>query len=554
MPKVQRLAPYETPTLPPHRHPGPCDCILAVAYIRVSMLGNRTKVKAPKNQLDVILDYANEHNLRLMEIIMDINRSGTTFKKRSVNKILSDIELGKYRYVVMWEWSRWSRNQFEQEEYLNRLEDLGGAAFSATEPSDRTTASGRGNIRNKANQNQEFSEKIGENWRKVQASRREEGLPHSGRARFGYQYVTQVEENEFERIEVNKYLIDEGENGQAAMLKSLYEQYAFDPSSTLLDLVNQLNKKNFRTAFGNRWCQQSLVRMLDTGFGAGYIRERSQPAKNKPANTRQSYDILRLGAHAAIISDEVWQAFEARRDRQARASTPRTTKHRVLSSLLFCRICHYRLCCKTAGPGKIPQWQCFGAKPRHPGVSVTVADSLAIAATRAWINQIATLDSDEINALVVEQVQAQAEPRRSRKAINSEIATLEANIENLISMSASGGLSEKIKQRYIAKLQSCEAQIEALQSELVAPSPISPSRLPDFDAFKSFDEEWDRLDTPLLNKALMNLTRAIVVGPRVQGVSTRKSAVDRIEFIGSWDSERIAEWETERSALINRRT
>ncbi|NRQ30610.1 hypothetical protein HII36_01960 [Nonomuraea sp. NN258] len=115
-------------------------------------------------------------------------------------------------------------------------------------------------------------------------------------------------------------------------------------------LALELNADGYRTTRGSPYTGVSLGRILDNGFAAGLIRERSEIRDAESTGKRISqYDIWREGAHEAIVSAELWEANrEKRLANEQTAPRLRTAVH-SLSGLVFCAQCLNRMSATKGG-------------------------------------------------------------------------------------------------------------------------------------------------------------------------------------------------------------
>lgn len=537
-----RAAEVALPKLSAHWHPSGCKCELARPYIRVSKVGSREQVISPELQLSAIENYARTHNLRLLPPVCDINRSGRTFRKRSVDKLIKEVEEGICQRIVLWKWSRWARNTEESAKYLKYVRDAGGRVDSATEDFDQETAIGKLQLGIMREFDTYTSNVMQETWLGVHARRREAGLPHGGRDRFGYDYI---ELRDGDGILTGKAYVKN--DREAEIVKELYR--AYNSGQSYNKLLVYMKSTGTTTTLGGQWTAQGIARMMDTGFAAGLIRERSTPSE-KPSNSIKDYDVWRPGVHDAIIDRKTWEAYKARRVRQA-GLPPRLRKPaHELSGLMFCVLCRRRLVTKYGGVGRTHQWQCAWQKAFHPGVAVTVNNRLALEALRAWVRELV---GDEINMsalrhrAVAELTATKDQHKSEQQLLKEEIQELQDKIENLLDLAET--VKGPARERIDARLALYSAQIDTLKERL-APEPpqVRVFEEADQEAFRELDSVWDELPSEVINEALGRLISRIEVAPRSQR-SSRKSAADRVLPVGLWERPELVEWRAARPAL-----
>lgn len=381
------------PDLPPHRHVGSCACIKTCGYVRVSDVAGRSgeTFVSPEIQVKEIHPWCEHNNRRLVHVVYDIDESGQDFENRigSIDGMAAGVSDRNWQTIAVWKWARWSRDSVEGQLQVRRIERLGGEVRSATEdmdPDARQSYFMRGLHLLMA---EDRGREIGENWKNVHKSRRTKGLPHSGRPRFGYQYRAvdgkDIEAwpnvfNEKEHLGRVRY-VPEPETSE--ILAEAYRNYVRGKS--LRSTATDWNAAGIRTTQGHRWSPQSLGKMLDTGFAAGLIRFRTNPPKKAPANRLASYDGWVTGKQPAVITNDEWQAYRARREAQALLPPRSRSAPHSVSALLFCGLCGCRLSTKYQGRNRTHQWTCQSRAARHPETHVGVSNEMILEFLRDWL-------------------------------------------------------------------------------------------------------------------------------------------------------------------------
>jgi len=385
-------AKIELPDLPAHWHAYPCDCEPCVIYLRVSAAGGRDRIISPMIQFASILEECHRNNRRIVGIYFDL-KTGKTLDGRKIHTVVKEITDGKYRTVAVHKWDRWGRNTLESLQMCDMVDKAGGQVVSSTEAFNTKTPAGNF-IRTVLLGVAELQSKlIGENWKGTQQHRKTSGLPHSGRDRIGYAYINR------------RYVIDKVE---AETVRQTYEQYVSGVG--FKSLARQWNTADIVTTTGAKWTPQALCRTLDTGFAAGYIRERSDPG-NDPANTIAAYDIWRQGDHQPIISEGLWQQYRARREAQAGLPSRLRTGTHALSGLIFCGTCGRRANTKYMGRNGAHHWVCNFSQTYHPGKANSMTNAIAEAEVRRWVEERAGAgDAEKVTKKARELADAQRQP------------------------------------------------------------------------------------------------------------------------------------------------
>lgn len=519
-----------TPPELKHHHLEPCDCEPTIAYIRVSMVGNREHMISPDIQLDAIVQDAKLKNKKIVKVVPDIDKSGRTFRRRSIDKVIADIKAGVAKSVTVWKWSRWGRNLEYSLVYLSMTKKAGGRVDSATDDIDQSTATGRFSRDMIMRVDELNSDLIGEGWESAHAVRRENGLPHSGRRRFGYDYVGETGSRKFVKN------VDE-----APILKALYKKYLAGVS--LRKLAKELNDAGLRSTRGGLWTLQALGQMLDTGFAAGFIRERSSELRtemgDKIRNNLASFDIWRRGTQPPIIDEKTWEKY--REKRKAQAALPPRSRSAVhaLSTLLFCALCARRMITHYSGRCRQHQWVCSWTQTFHPETSVTIGNAGALLVVRAWVlaNTKPRADGESVDELRERILKAANRADRTRAQVNAEIKRWLTKIDRLVDMRTDGEIG---KETFLHRKAEYEQHVNDRRSELEElADTVGADGKPGFETFKTLDGLWDEIPPTELNALLQSVVGMVVVSP---GASRRTDPCDRLDVVGRWDLESRQRW------------
>jgi len=517
-----------------------------IGYVRVSTW--REEKISPEIQKASILEWARRHGHRIVAWVVDLDATGRNFQRKIMGAI-ERVERREARGIAVWRYSRFGRDRVGNAINLARLEAIGGRLESATEPVDATTAIGRfqrGMIL-------EFgafeSDRTGEQWKEVHEHRLAALLPSGGRPRFGYVwYPRRVPDPSAPggwRLQEERYEIDE----QAApYVASCYAQYV--EGTGAVELARQLNAAGLRTTRGTKWRQDSLLRYLDSGFAAGYLRVRDEcgcPKKQGATYKNCGHWRYFRGAHPPIITygsdrdpDDMWQEYRARR--AAVAKTPiraRATAH-TLTSLVRCQRCRGSMGGK--GSTRDVFWRCarHDAGGDCEGATGTNSDLERIVMER--LQEVA----DDIDALPASEPDAPAlEP-----SVEQELARLRLEHEQ-----AQEALSRLITDyarnphRYpadaydkaCAELEADRDKIAARIAELggdqlEAEEDTQPTREEVRPLIVGMLPEWDTFTTVQRNLILKQIIRCVRVYPRPTRYETKADVL----FV--WDPLDDGKW------------
>lgn len=496
--------------MPPAKRTGD-ETPVAVAYTRVST--KREEMISPELQAHEQNKYAAEHKIPIVDRVEDLDLSGRDFARRSVDYIIQGIREGRWNTVLLWKWSRWGRNLLESRLYLAEVEQAGGNVIAVTEDFDTTTSMGKFSRDQMLLVAELQSNQISEGWKAAHDNRRRNGLPHTTAPRFGYAYTKE-----------KGYVPDPK---TAPALKSCYERYL--AGEGMRAIAADMNASGHRTTKGNLFTRTSLAKVMDTGFAAGLIRERSTPptADSNPKSIR-SYDIWRKGAHKAIISMDTWEQY---RDKRV-ANSLKAPRHRVaahaLSGLVYCKTCQKNMTSAHMGKYNYHAWRCpkNAANKSCPGA--TAKNEVLESKVRAWVMENAkggdTIEADARRALEVQRITT------NEDSAQKEIARLKARNKRLLNIYQDGIIE---KAEYEEEKAENDLNLENAERKL-REAKVQARELEDSYrvAFTTLADLWDDATPNEKNRMLSKVVKRIEIEP-----GTWRSNPNKARIIPRWSSE-----------------
>lgn len=103
----------------------------AVVYARYSC-DSQTE-QSIEGQLRVCQEYAEKHNIQIVETYIDRAISGTTDNRPDFKRMLKDSDKKLWNYVLVYKFDRFSRNKYESVIHKKHLKDNGISVVSAME-------------------------------------------------------------------------------------------------------------------------------------------------------------------------------------------------------------------------------------------------------------------------------------------------------------------------------------------------------------------------------------------------------------------------------------
>jgi len=383
--------------------------------------------------------YAEQQGYEVVAMEADPGISGRKWANRpGVQKVMDMLESKDADVIVLWKWSRLSRSRLDWAVAADKVETLGGRIESATEPVDVSTSTGR-LARGMLTEFAAFeSERIGDSWKEAHARRIRNGLPASGRARFGYTYTR---EDGFKPDPVT------GE-----VLRRLYRDYL---AGTGFWKLSELTR-----AHGGPSQASTVKDMMDAGFGAGYIIHRGE---------------LIQGAHEAVISEDEWKAYKVARKERAPRPRAESAGH-TFSGLVRCE-------CGASMSGnhfndrsgvRKSKYNCSALRAGGDHTNAVVATSVE-AAVLDFLRGVA----DMVNAQSIE-THAKTKPLAridARPQINADLSKNASRIDALTMKYLDGDVTKEVHDRMMAKLteekQELQDRLDGLEVKLQTPPPVA---------------------------------------------------------------------------------
>ena len=283
----------------------------AIGYIRVSLA--REEMISPELQRTAIEEWARRTKHRLVDWVVDLDKTGRNFKRR-IMRAIERVERGEANVIAVWKYSRFGRNRAGIELNLTRIENAGGQLISATEEVDASTACGwfqRDVLFSVATFE---SKRAGEQWKETHDSRRQNGLPASGMRRFGYIWHQRkiYQPDGTVTIQEERYE-PHPENGPVVV--DLYQRFV--DGESFRSMAIWLNNNGFCTVRDSPWDGKAVMRYLDSGFAAGYLRIHTGCKLPDCVGACDNYELTKHPTrhHPQLISEDLWQQYLRRRER-----------------------------------------------------------------------------------------------------------------------------------------------------------------------------------------------------------------------------------------------
>lgn len=461
----------------------------AVLYIRQSITrvkkdadGHKTSeidTVSPELQEHAGRAYAASNGYHVAAVITDLNRTGRTLQRRSVQEAISYVERGEATVIIVWKWSRLSRSRRDFAVTCDTVESIGGRVESSTEPADTTTATGRLSRGILAEFAAFESDRVGEIIKEVQDNRVRQGLPGNGKDRFGY-------------TNVNKRFVVDPTTGPA--LAHAYRAYIGGAGYTAV--ARWLNDHGYVTTYGSHFRHGTVRLMLDSGFGAGLMLHRGE---------------LVQGIHEPVITPGEWQRYVEARDRRTTLAPRAKASRYLLVGLIKCGMCGFTM---TVRPDRRKHlW--YRCKSRselgcpNGMVKLGVVEAEVFGWLRRWVDDI------DAAAKAVRAQQQRIEISADRAAaLRRQIGEQDAALTRL-TMDRARNPDLVPEVAYIAARNEFTAVRARLVEELEeVQRAITPAPAVDVAEYRGVVEEWDTIPLEARREALRRILRRVRVWAR----------------------------------------
>jgi DNA invertase Pin-like site-specific DNA recombinase len=513
--------------LPTQRRLGKKVKLRGIIYIRVSQ--EKDEGYSPEQQLWACQQYAKAHNIELVgEPVQDIDLSGRDFSKRKITNIIERIRRGEADVVIVWQWSRFGRNNQLSQAYLAELKRAGGDLLSATEHFDVNTASGEFSRDQMLLIAAYQSNIIGQNWKENHARRLRNKMPHNGQPRFGYTRCDDCQRNPdnpkgyLRCASCRGILVVDPVRGPA-----LTEAYDLYIAGTPMDrIAKKMAERGIRSLKGKEMDAASWYRAMDSGFAAGFLHARSEPYNKEKGitystNKPETYDLWYVGAHFPLISPEKWEQYKKRR--QASSAEPRFTDPKYpLSGIVRCG--------NIRGNGEMCGAIMTASITKHKSQYGTYVTQIYRCSRQVRTKQcrpisvtMAKAERTVIEWLVENAKHAAQGPIAMKRA--AKVAKAETDIESVrkeitqldkkLKRALDGYLEELISSEdYRNKKEDLEGQLEVKRARLQSlEAEVSANQTPSVQAFRQLIDLWPDLEDYEKREGIKKVISRVVVHP-----------------------------------------
>lgn len=298
--------------------------INAVSYARFS--SNNQREASIEIQQEHINRYCKDNGITIIKEYVDRAMSATTDNRPQFQQMIKDAESGLFSYVVVYNSSRFARNLEDHLRYKSILESYGIRILSVLEHFD---TSPEGNLMENfmMSINQYYSKDLGRKaylgcLETARACKSVGGVPP-----YGY------------GVKDQKYYIIEEE---ARAVRIIFEMIANGHSHK--EVASKLESLGIRNRKGKRFKADFTTMLKNRKYMGEYVWNVRKQSSLHVQMPRDTSEVVRIpNGIPAIVSEELFLKVQARLTTNNRRRSDLQKKNYLLSSMIFCGNCGYRM-------------------------------------------------------------------------------------------------------------------------------------------------------------------------------------------------------------------
>ena len=292
----------------------------AVAYVRFS--SDNQRQESIDAQVRAINEYCSKHDIQLIKIYADAAQSATTDKREQFLEMMNDLKKKAFSVVIVHKLDRFSRDRYDSAYYKKLLKDNGVTLISVTEQIDDSPESVilESILEGMA---EYYSKNLAREVRKGLKENALRSIHNGGIPPLGYNVVNQ------------HYVINEIE---ASAVKLIFELYAGGKGYN--EITGHLNSLGLKTKVGSPFGKNSVAEILiNEKYLGTYVFNKRLSKKTGNRKYKQPEEIIRIeNALPAIISQELWDSVQLRRDKNKRIRHAPSREY-LFSGFMVCGEC-----------------------------------------------------------------------------------------------------------------------------------------------------------------------------------------------------------------------
>ncbi|MBN1188608.1 MAG: recombinase family protein [Dehalococcoidales bacterium] len=422
----------------------------AVIYSRVSTPEQAEDDKTSLTEQERLCrEYCQEKGYSLSATYQDIG-SGTTRKRPSFMQMLKEAKQDVFDVIIAWKTDRLARGIYPCSALMEAIEESDITIETVAEPFDRTTFEIRAvlgrieveNIVQRTTMGREAKMKAGH---------------HHVKPAYGYDYD----------LETHQWVINKIE---AQWVEQIFKWYIDGISPNRIS--QRLNAEGVQTKLDSRlgWAEKTVSDLVCQEYYAGRCL-RNVGRHDKKQKSPDKW--IHIPA-PRIISDETWEAAQARRS-QNKVRSPRNTKRTYITQhVLECEECGTRFHV-ASGWGGVPRLMCFRMirYPHSAPCRLPKSVEYDRVADQLWGGVVKVVGSEEgLEAAMlanINRVKGKKETiERRLKEVTTKRANFSAEKDRVISWARKGSITEEQLERQLKDITDEDAEYIVEQNRLLS--------------------------------------------------------------------------------------
>lgn len=509
----------------------------AALYVRLSREDEREGIsQSITNQISLLEEFAENHQLSVHDTYIDDGFSGTTFDRPAFNRMIGDIEVHRINMVITKDLSRLGRDYIMTGHYMERYFPEHHVRYiSLLDGIDTGVESSANDITPfRAVMNDMYAKDISKKILSVKHSKQKQGLFIGGKPPYGYKAHPDGK---------YKFVIDET---PASIVRRIFSM-ALDGTSCrqIASILNEEQipspsayagiKTGRKGPYSGLWSSERISAMLQNEVYIGNMVQGrfvsvSYKSKKYRKLPRDQWTVV-PHTHEPIIDQETFQAVG--KQIHSRNRTCRRSYDYLLKGLIFCHECGYPLgvinCARTDKPENLHfvcrTYQRFsksGVCTCHYNSVDTVTDAVVkkvMDVCQEYLNREFLVS----NAKKVLKKEALQNPEAKEiRQLENRLLTLSSNMDQVYTDKLDGILATEDFERIYRKMKSQKAQMsQALQKIRDNQKPLAATE-PNFEmlAEKFISQARSRnLLTALVERIELSEDRQLYIKFRFQNMN-----------------------------------
>lgn len=422
----------------------------------------------------------------------------------AIETLLKRMELGHYDGVVVWDFTRWTRNRAENRVISNIMRTHGVELYSVAEPWLHLHGPMGPIVEWAADLAARESEKISARITTWHAQMSDVGAITT-KAPFGTKKVPAPSPWPDRKAPIKILAPDEESQAdydgksRADLVREVFERA--DQGESLQAIADSWNARGWRDERGKLWRTMRLGTFTVNPRYAGYATRGRDIVHN---------DGVPLQAYTPVVDPEVWHRLDAARKRREYRSTPSS----ALRGLLKCGACGTTLSYCGAIDGRRPFYKCV--KSMSPSCTRRSRVAAHPAEELVW-DTLAHLLNDQDRLAAAQRAPKDA-AERERKRAETRLVEVNEAIEALENEYFTGGFKDPAGAgRYTRLKEKLLAEATALAEAATPPAVLPTSFSNAVDAHGSVRAALDSLTVPGRRSLARLLIKEVVVGAGERG-------------------------------------